>query len=324
MILVDNGSTDGSSQLCDEYGKLDKRIQVIHKEHGGVTSARRAGLDFAQGKYISFIDSDDWLDPDFYCLFDEFPQIDVDMILLTGYYVEWRGTSKVSTGLEEGYFEGGGLREILKKGVIPCVWLKIFKREILVKNMPLLDLRVWMGEDMLISHACLFDANIILIKKNCSYHYVQRQASAAHYYSYRNNSYRNIKNLYYFSKNVKKIQQQKKADFFNERWNQQILDMLMDIIIHEFKEQQIFLTKTGLRKIKEKFKLLKISSILIGKDSKKGFMQLEKKKRVVFTLYDKEFYRFLNAYLKLLEIFEKDKLAYYFQIVKNYINKNGK
>lgn len=59
MILVDDGSTDGSAEICDEYAKSDSRITVIHKENGGLSDARNVGLDHASGAYISFIDSDD-------------------------------------------------------------------------------------------------------------------------------------------------------------------------------------------------------------------------------------------------------------------------
>lgn len=302
LILVDNGSTDGCSQLCDKYERQDERVRVIHKKHGGVTSARKVGLDYAQGKYISYIDSDDWLDSEFYCFFNEYPEIDVDVILLTGYYEEWRESREsreVFTGLEEGYYESRELQEVLLKGVIPCVWLKLFKREILIKNMPLLDLRVWMGEDMLLSHACLLDADKIFINKSCSYHYLQRQASCVHHYSYRN-----IKNLYYFAQNVKRIQQQKKADFFNEVWNQRIMDLLMMIIMREFKTQNLFITKIELKKIKRRLEPLDISVLLVGKKGKNKIGKWTKRERLIFALYDKKLFRVLIIYLKITETIE--------------------
>lgn len=66
IILVDDGSTDGSSEKCDFYAKNDQRIRVIHKKNGGQSSARNAGLDVCKGDYISFVDSDDWIEPDMY------------------------------------------------------------------------------------------------------------------------------------------------------------------------------------------------------------------------------------------------------------------
>ncbi len=64
IILVDDGSTDGSDKKCDEWKEKDKRIKVIHKENEGASSARNVGIENAKGKYIAFIDSDDYIDLD--------------------------------------------------------------------------------------------------------------------------------------------------------------------------------------------------------------------------------------------------------------------
>lgn len=66
IILVDDGSPDNCGKICDEYAKKDKRIKVIHKENGGVSSARNLGLEKSNGQYITFIDSDDWIEEE-YC-----------------------------------------------------------------------------------------------------------------------------------------------------------------------------------------------------------------------------------------------------------------
>lgn len=65
IILVDDGSPDGCGSICDAYGKKDSRIQVIHKENGGLSDARNAGLEAAKGEYIAFLDSDDFIAPFF-------------------------------------------------------------------------------------------------------------------------------------------------------------------------------------------------------------------------------------------------------------------
>ena len=62
IILVDDGSPDCCPQICDEYAARDKRVVVVHKENGGLSDARNAGLDICKGEYISFVDSDDWVD----------------------------------------------------------------------------------------------------------------------------------------------------------------------------------------------------------------------------------------------------------------------
>lgn len=64
LILVDDGSPDNCGRICDEYAEKDNRIYVIHKENGGLSDARNAGLDYATGQYIIFVDSDDFVEPD--------------------------------------------------------------------------------------------------------------------------------------------------------------------------------------------------------------------------------------------------------------------
>ena len=66
IILVDDGSPDNSGKICDEYAKKDNRIKVIHKENGGISSARNTGLKVARGAYVGFIDSDDYIEKDMY------------------------------------------------------------------------------------------------------------------------------------------------------------------------------------------------------------------------------------------------------------------
>lgn len=81
--LVDDGSTDNSGAICDDYAMTDERIHVIHKENGGLSSARLAGIQAANGEYLAFVDSDDWVDDDmFECLLRPLlqdPQLDSSM-----------------------------------------------------------------------------------------------------------------------------------------------------------------------------------------------------------------------------------------------------
>lgn len=66
IILVDDGSPDGCPAICDAYAEKDGRVRVIHKENGGLSDARNAGLEIASGEYIGFVDSDDWIEPDMF------------------------------------------------------------------------------------------------------------------------------------------------------------------------------------------------------------------------------------------------------------------
>jgi len=92
-ILVNDGSPDNSPKICDEYAKKDERIKVIHKENGGLSSARNAGLDVALGEWIGFVDSDDWVDPEmFNVLYQNAIKHDADVSIC--------GVMRVSEGRE--------------------------------------------------------------------------------------------------------------------------------------------------------------------------------------------------------------------------------
>lgn len=97
IILVDDGSTDGSQDICDEYVRKDSRIVVIHKKNGGQSTARNVGMDRAKGDYIAFVDSDDWLEPNmYYDLITQLEKYDADLVACSFY--ECRGDEKKAVG----------------------------------------------------------------------------------------------------------------------------------------------------------------------------------------------------------------------------------
>ena len=85
LLLIDDGSTDGSGAICDSYAEKDSRIRVFHKENGGVSSARNLGLNEAQGEWICFVDSDDELLPNSFQIMVDGVSNEVDMVM-AGYY----------------------------------------------------------------------------------------------------------------------------------------------------------------------------------------------------------------------------------------------
>lgn len=99
IILVDDGSTDGSGRICDEYAAGDGRIRVIHKRNGGLSDARNAGLDAATGKYIGFVDGDDWIEPDMYGAMCEACERESAQIAVCRYkQITGKGVIDASTG----------------------------------------------------------------------------------------------------------------------------------------------------------------------------------------------------------------------------------
>lgn len=108
IILVDDGSTDSSAELCEKLKSRDERIVVIHKKNGGLSSARNAGLDIAHGEYIGFVDSDDWIEPDMYeSLLRSIEQMHAD-VAVTGICRIYEDGKKfeVFTRAETEFYEG--------------------------------------------------------------------------------------------------------------------------------------------------------------------------------------------------------------------------
>ena len=94
VILVNDGSTDNSPEICDEYLTVDNRIKIIHKDNGGLSSARNSGLDIAKGRYIMFVDSDDWIERNMcQLLYDRIVNTECEMICCELFYETVRGIS---------------------------------------------------------------------------------------------------------------------------------------------------------------------------------------------------------------------------------------
>ncbi|MDR2623947.1 MAG: glycosyltransferase [Methanobrevibacter sp.] len=96
LILVNDGSTDDSGKICDDYKEKDNRIKVIHKKNGGLSSARNAGIDVAQGGYYGFVDSDDYISYDMYeCLYKLIYCNDADIAICSIYHCYSNGQGRI-------------------------------------------------------------------------------------------------------------------------------------------------------------------------------------------------------------------------------------
>ena len=112
LILIDDGSSDGCGRICDEYARKDKRIVVIHQKNMGVSAARNAGLDIARGRYIGFVDSDDWIEPQMYeVMMDAIRENGADMAVCGVRYADEDGKFTRADRLSEGVYSRDGLLE---------------------------------------------------------------------------------------------------------------------------------------------------------------------------------------------------------------------
>ena len=134
IILVDDGSPDNCGKICDDYAKHDKRIKVIHKKNGGLSDARNAGLDIAKGKYIGFVDSDDYISENMYeILHKELVKNRADISICDYYTFDKKyPIFKLNDYEIKEYYNLNALDYVNITGLIPgdTTWNKLYKRKL--------------------------------------------------------------------------------------------------------------------------------------------------------------------------------------------------
>lgn len=138
IILVDDGSPDRCPQICDEWSKQDNRIKVIHKENGGLSDARNIGMTVAQGKYIAFVDSDDWVDKEYISMLYYAAQntgSDIAACNIRIVYDENSIEKSASQANVRCYSPKEALKTILQgEGFRAVAWNKLYKRELIMNE----------------------------------------------------------------------------------------------------------------------------------------------------------------------------------------------
>lgn len=203
IILVNDGSTDGSGKLCEDYAARDKRILVIHKENGGLVTARKTGLSAATGKYIGFVDGDDYIEPEMYEeLLRYIEQTAVDFVH-SGFTQESQKEEKAFLGFEEGEYDLTQNRVAFIKRMLPgktmdvrkcmtySIWSKLFRQDVIRKCYAEVPDSQQYGEDVIALYVCLLQCNRVALRKRTYYHYVVRE-----------NSLSNVHGEVYFTKEL--------------------------------------------------------------------------------------------------------------------------
>lgn len=176
IILVDDGSNDRCPQMCDHYAQIDNRIRVIHKTNGGLSDARNAGTAIAQGDYILYVDSDDFIETNTCEKLKPFTEENPDII--TGCAVVTGGRKNLEhIALSEPVDGFAYLREELKKGSIAmAVWLNAYKNSFLKEN-ELTFKKGILHEDEDFTPRAFLKAGKIVSTRLFFYHYVIRENS---------------------------------------------------------------------------------------------------------------------------------------------------
>lgn len=226
IIVVDDGSEDGSGKLCDQLAAGDERIQVIHQKNAGVVSARGRGVERASGKYIVFIDGDDWIEPD---MLEELTGRIGDAELVTsGVYRQFSPERIVERydWFEEGEYGGeAGISVIWNRmlydfdkeelqPLTPWCYNKLYVSEIVKQVYREVDEDITYGEDSVFLYKYLLKCSSVVIIHKCFYHYRYREESAIHAV----NSHMLI--------DINKVYLSLKEDFRNHVFGKQLLRQL--------------------------------------------------------------------------------------------------
>lgn len=132
VILVNDGSSDKSSEICDEYARKDNRIKVLHKEHSGVSDTRQMGLLNVTGDYVIHCDSDDWMEPDMLeTLYKNAQESDADLVVCD-YWAEYR-ERVAQKAFEQNINADTDLCEQMEN-LLLSVWNKLIRRSFIVQN----------------------------------------------------------------------------------------------------------------------------------------------------------------------------------------------
>lgn len=181
IVLVDDGSTDDSGKICDEYSEKDHRVVVLHTVNGGAASARNKGLNVAKGEYITFVDSDDWIESDMYHSMLELLKNNSADVAKVGFIKEYENNSSIVLGNEyDGiYLKDEAVKKFLYHENEFCggVWDKLYKRE-LFDNVRFPEKLI--TEDYYVNALIYANLNRIAVSSKAYYHYRMQENSVCH------------------------------------------------------------------------------------------------------------------------------------------------
>ena len=186
LILVDDGSTDGSSEICDEYAQKHEDVRVIHKENCGLLHTRKVGFGESRGDYISYIDSDDYIEPEMFgYMMENIIKHNADIAICNMAYDIDGVKEEFPRFSYGGFFDKENLVKQVypymlysgnsqKTALPPSLCNKIIRKDVLKKALEHADNTISFGEDALCSFPCLLDAESVYICED-KYFYIYRQ-----------------------------------------------------------------------------------------------------------------------------------------------------
>lgn len=297
IILVDDGSTDTSSDICDYYKNRNYNIKVIHKKNGGLVSARKAGTLLAEGDYIIPVDGDDYVENGYLEYIDSIvDKYNPDVIALSYFECGCVGKRIVENSIHSGLYEDKKL-EGLKNGIIYdetkfglnngtliySIWSKVIKRELYYEKQLTIPDYIKLGEDLLVNIRILNEAKKVYISDRPFYDYRILENSMIHEY--------NIDNIKHYNNLIKMI----KSD-----------GLVKDNIVSAFSaiitinQISVMIEKsTKFGDFYEKIKECLIKTDLWSEFEKSKFVHVNKKNLIEMWILKKKHFRILYFIIKI-------------------------
>lgn len=182
LLIVDDGSTDGTGAICDKYEKYDNRIKVFHIKNGGVSHARNYGLAKAKGNYIQFIDSDDYIAKDYSkAMIEKIREFNADLVITNYCVVSDLKKEITNYEINEGIYSPKQIVEKLfqTNTLLNSPVNKLYKRNLIKKTF---DETISLGEDLLFNMNYLEQADKIYFVTQSLYFYIRNDASLTNTY----------------------------------------------------------------------------------------------------------------------------------------------
>lgn len=174
ILLVNDGSTDNSGKICDKYAEKDTRVKVIHKQNGGVSSARNAGIEAAQGEYICFVDSDDYLESNYLKelietkrKYSDFDNVWCGFQTVEDYLKNNRNAFAAENNKGYSFSNLSSIMDLCEKWLVQMPWNKLFITKIIKENSLIFPPELSLGEDYIFNLRYLDCTNgkIVVINK---------------------------------------------------------------------------------------------------------------------------------------------------------------
>ena len=247
FLIVDDGSLDNSGKICDDYAKKDPRIHVIHKKNGGAPSARNFALNFATGKYLYFIDADDWVEPVMLQNMYQLAEKNNSQLVIAGFYIDtyYSDTEKFTqkqSVKSMSFLTQNAFREnaylLFDKNLLYTPWNKLYLADYIRNKKIYFPDTFW--DDFPFNLAVIRDVERVCVTSQCYYHFIRKriESETARYrsdmYQKREDEHKWMLDLYHYWN----VQDEASQEFLARRYIERIVGCVENVTNPDCKLQK--------------------------------------------------------------------------------------